>query len=80
MIIAGPLCFNGDIIARDIELPVIEEGDYIILHDSGSYTLGMWSRHTSRLLPKVLGYTNNGVNFQLLKKEESLNDLYKFWS
>jgi diaminopimelate decarboxylase len=78
--IAGPLCFNGDIITRDIELPVIEEGDYIIIHDSGGYTLSLWSRHTSRLLPRVLGYTNNGVNFKLLKNEETLDDLYTFWS
>lgn len=80
VIIAGPLCFNGDIIARDIELSEIEEGDFIILHDSGGYTLSMWSRHTSRLIPMIMGYTGNGANFQLIKEKESLEDLYNFWS
>lgn len=78
--IAGPLCFNGDILGRDITIPPVEEGDYIIIHDSGGYTLSMWSRHTSRLIPKVVGYTNQGKSFQVLKEAESLDDLYNFWS
>jgi diaminopimelate decarboxylase len=77
--IAGPLCFGGDIIARDIELPIIEEGDFILIHDTGAYTLSMWSRHTSRQIPKVLGYENDGEKFEVLKKRESLEDVYDFW-
>ena len=34
-VIAGPLCFSGDMIAKDIELPVVQEGDYILIHDVG---------------------------------------------
>jgi diaminopimelate decarboxylase len=77
--IAGPLCFGGDIIAREIELPIVEEGDFILIHDTGAYTLSMWSRHTSRQIPKVLGYQNNGEQFEVLKKRESLEDVYNFW-
>ncbi|KAA3610150.1 MAG: diaminopimelate decarboxylase [Calditrichaeota bacterium] len=77
--VAGPLCFGGDIIARDIELPVINEDDYIIIHDTGAYTLSMWCRHTSRQIPKVVGYQNDGGKFQTLKKRESLEDVYNFW-
>ena len=76
-IVAGPLCFAGDIIAKDIELPVVEEGDYIVIHDTGAYTLSMWSRYNSRQMPKVIGYRDN--SFCILKERESLNDLYNFW-
>ena len=76
--IAGPLCFNGDLIARDIELPPIEAGDFLLVHDTGAYTLSMWSRHTSRLIPAVWGYDGKNA-FRLLKKRESLEDLYRFW-
>ncbi len=76
--IAGPLCFNGDLIARDIPLPPVEPGDFLMIHDTGAYTLSMWSRHTSRLIPAVWGYESGGP-FRLLKKRESLEELYNFW-
>jgi diaminopimelate decarboxylase len=78
-IIAGPLCFAGDIIARDLELPVVEEGDYILIHDTGAYTLSMWSRYNSRQIPKVIGYCGNNT-FEVLKERESKEDLLRFWS
>ncbi len=77
--IAGPLCFAGDIIARDVELPELEEGDHLIIHDTGAYTMGMWSRHNSRQLPKVVGYFNDGESFKILKERESLDRVYEFW-
>ncbi len=76
-IIAGPLCFAGDILAKDIELPEVTIGDYIIIHDVGAYTLSMWSRYNSRQIPKVLGYNNDDI--KIIKKRETLNDLYSFW-
>jgi diaminopimelate decarboxylase len=76
-IVAGPLCFAGDIIAKDIELPEVNEGDIIVIHDVGAYTLSMWSRYNSRQIPKVIAYENN--EFSTIKKRESLNDLFEFW-
>lgn len=78
-IVAGPLCFAGDVLATDIELPVVEEGDYILIHDTGAYTLSMWSRYNSRQMPKVIGYDGN-TNFEVLKEKENPEDLEEFWS
>jgi len=77
--VVGPLCFSGDILSRNIELPQIEVGDYIIIHDTGAYTLSMWNRHLSRQIPLAVGYHNNGDQFITLKKKESLEDVYNFW-
>jgi len=77
--IAGPLCFAGDIIAREIQLPSIDPGDYILIHDTGAYTLSMWSRYNSRQIPRVIGYYGQGDNFEILKSRESLDDIAKFW-
>lgn len=77
--IAGPLCFAGDIIAKEITLPPIQEGDYIIIHDIGAYTLSMWSRYNSRQVPKVLGYYQQGEQFLLLKERESVEKVWEFW-
>jgi len=77
--IVGPLCFSGDILARNIELPKIEAGDYIVIHDTGAYTLSMWNRHLSRQIPLAVGYHNSGEKFITLKEKESLHDVYNFW-
>jgi diaminopimelate decarboxylase len=79
-LIAGPLCFAGDIIARDILLPEVTAGDYILIHDAGAYTLSMWSRYNSRQIPKVIGYNSEVNNFEVLKERECKEDLLNFWS
>lgn len=66
-VIAGPLCFAGDILAQNIHLPPIEEGDYIIVHDSGAYTLSMWSEYNSRQKPQSFGITPKN---QMVKLKE----------
>jgi diaminopimelate decarboxylase len=79
-IIGGPLCFAGDVVAKEILLPPVEKGDYLILHDVGAYTYSMWSRYNSRQMPKVIGYYNNGEKFIILKERESLQKVFQFWS
>lgn len=78
--VAGPLCFQGDIIAREISLPQVAEGDYIIIHDTGAYTLSMWSRYNSRQIPKVIGFSDDGKDFEILRERETTEDLFNFWS
>jgi len=76
--IAGPLCFAGDIVGRNIELPLADEGDYLVIHDTGGYTFSMWSKYVSRLFPKVIGIENS--NFNILLNRETTNDILHFWS
>lgn len=78
--VAGPLCFAGDIIAREIELPEVNEGDYLIVHDTGAYTLSMWSMYNSRQIPRVIGYRNDGERFEILKDRTDIERIEKFWS
>ena len=53
--IAGPLCFAGDYLAKNIELPVAEESDLLLLTGTGSNSYGLWSRHCSRSIPSFFG-------------------------
>ncbi len=80
--VAGPLCFSGDVIARSRPLPPIEPGDWLVIHDAGAYTLGMWSRHCSRGLPLVLGYDERAAadGFKTLRRRETPEDVAAFWS
>ena len=76
--IAGPLCFGGDFLSREVSLPKVEEQDLMIIHDVGAYTLAMWSRHCSRFTPKVFGIKDNTV--EILKERETIDQLMMFWT
>ena len=43
--IAGPLCFQGDYVTKNQILPKIDPNDLVILHDTGAYTHGLYSRY-----------------------------------
>jgi len=79
-VLAGPLCFAGDVLAREIALPKIAAGDWVIIQDTGAYTLSMWSRYNSRQIPKVIGYYQDGATFEILKARERLEEVLNFWA
>ncbi|MEE4198282.1 MAG: hypothetical protein V2I54_11610 [Bacteroidales bacterium] len=76
--IAGPLCFANDIVARNVKLPEACEGDYLVIHDTGGYTFGMWSKYVSRSFPKIIG--DEDKKHSIIKQRESVDDLYRFWN
>ncbi len=49
--IAGPLCFAGDYIARQVRLPHASEGHWLCIDHAGANTYSLWSRHCSRSVP-----------------------------
>ena len=49
--ITGPLCFQGDFLARGVSLPTLNEDDILAIPGVGANTFGLWSRHCSRTLP-----------------------------
>ncbi len=67
--VAGPLCFAGDYLARNIELPTINEGDWLLISDVGANTYGLWSRHCTRTIPKVLGIDLQGTVSQWSERQ-----------
>lgn len=74
----GPLCFSGDRLVRSRGLPKLVEGDLVVMHDVGGYTLSMWSRYCSRAMPEVVGFQNGAP--RVLRPRESADDLVRFWS
>ncbi|MGD2247409.1 MAG: diaminopimelate decarboxylase [Candidatus Methanofastidiosia archaeon] len=49
--ICGNICENGDILAKNIVLPHVEEGNILIIHNTGAYGVSMASQYNSRVLP-----------------------------
>jgi len=79
--VGGPLCFSGDIIARDRLLPPASRGDWVVVREAGAYTMSAYCRHTSQLVPAVWGYEEETpTKLKLLKKRETPQDVVAFWS
>ncbi|MEY4570928.1 MAG: hypothetical protein RLZ10_121 [Bacteroidota bacterium] len=69
--IAGPLCFAGDYLIKNKSLPPINEGDWMMLLNTGSNSFGLWSRHCSRSIPKIFGIDYDGQNIELLSNRRN---------
>lgn len=79
--VAGPLCFAGDYLAKEVLLPDdIQEGDYLLVHDAGAYTFSMWSLYNSRQFPAIVGYAGKGERFIQLKDRQTTAEIVRFWS
>ena len=53
--IVGPVCESADCFARDVSMPLPDQGDLLAIRDTGAYGWSMSSTYNSRpLLPEVL--------------------------
>lgn len=77
--VGGPICFSGDIIAKDREIVMPQEGDYLVVRDAGAYTLSLYCRHTSQLTPPVYGVEDDG-SLKVIKEGETVEDVIRFWT
>lgn len=74
--VVGNICETGDIIARNRELPKIEEGDVLAVMDTGAYGYVMSSNYNNRLRPAEVLITPDG-NDRLIRCRETLDDLMR---
>lgn len=80
--VAGPLCFEGDYLAKESKLPRAVPGDLVVAHDTGGNTFSMFSRHCSRRAPAVYGYAvgaDGELAMHMIKERESVWDVARFW-
>ena len=66
--IAGRFCESGDILAKDVNLPVIEEGDIICFYDTGAYGYSMPSNYNRVLKPAAV-LVNNGKSDIIISRQ-----------
>jgi len=82
--IAGPCCHGGDIIAHERLLPLIEQNDFIICHDTGAYHYSAYSYYNSRQAPSIYGFeepsSDGNISFILLKKGQTVDDTLQFFT
>ncbi len=66
--ISGKHCESGDILIKDINLPLIEEGDIICFYDTGAYGYSMSSNYNRVLKPAAV-LVNNGKSDIIINRQ-----------
>lgn len=74
--VVGNICENGDILAKDRELPTIKEGDLIGIMDAGAYGYSMASNYNNRLRPAEVLISTDGTP-RLIRRRDTIEDLMR---
>ncbi len=73
--VVGPICESGDFFAKDRELVLPCEGEYLFIRSCGAYASSMAFNYNSR--PKSCEVLVNGESATVLRRRESLEDLWR---
>lgn len=73
--IAGKCCESGDILLRDVSLPVLSSGDLLAVLSTGAYNYSMSSNYNRLRKPAVV-MVHNGMD-RLAVKRETYEDLLR---
>lgn len=73
--IVGSLCENNDKFAVDRKLPVIENGDILVIHDTGAHGFSMGYNYNGRLRSAELLLKEDG-SVQLIRRAETPLDYF----
>jgi diaminopimelate decarboxylase len=73
--VAGSLCENNDKFAIQRLLPEIQDGDRLLIHDTGAHGHAMGFNYNGRLRPKELLLRTDG-SVELIRREETVADYF----
>ncbi len=73
--IVGSLCENNDKFAIDRELPKIDMGDYIYIHDTGAHGFAMGYNYNGRLHSSELLLKEDG-SVEMIRRAETPKDYF----
>jgi diaminopimelate decarboxylase len=71
--VVGPLCESGDALAKDRELPSIEEGDVLAVLNAGAYGFSMSSQYNAR--PRACEVMIRAGKPVVVREREQLDNL-----
>ncbi|AGX86266.1 diaminopimelate decarboxylase [Candidatus Symbiobacter mobilis CR] len=79
-VVAGPLCESGDVFTQDAHgkllerpLPIVEVGDWLVLHDTGAYGASMSSNYNTR--PLAAEVLIEGGHPRLIRRRQTVQEL-----
>ncbi len=73
--VTGSLCENNDKFAIDRQLPKIDKGDYLVIHDTGAHGYAMGYNYNGKLKSAELLLKEDG-SVQLIRRAETPKDYF----
>lgn len=73
--VVGPICESGDFLARDREMPRVEQGGLLAVMGAGAYGFSMSSNYNSR--PHVAEVLVKGGEYYVVRERETYSDLIR---
>ena len=73
--LAGKYCESGDVLVRDVEMPVLESGDLVAIPSSGAYAPSMASNYNLNPRPAIV-MVGDGTA-RLIRRRETYDDLMR---
>jgi diaminopimelate decarboxylase len=71
--VVGPICESGDFMGKDRMLPIVEQGEYLLVTCAGAYGAAMSSEYNSR--PSLAEVLVDGKQTKLIRKRASYKEL-----
>ncbi|WP_344496636.1 diaminopimelate decarboxylase [Streptomyces enissocaesilis] len=75
--VAGPACFAGDLLAENRPLPLLEQGDYAAVLDTGAYCMTAHYGYNSLGRAGIHGFTATagGVRFGVVRPPQTFDEI-----
>ncbi len=64
----GPLCMNIDIVRENVNLPLLNRGDHVVVHKVGAYNMTQWMQFIA-MRPNIVLIDTNGKTYVIRKAE-----------
>ena len=74
--VTGCLCENNDKFAIDRELPEINNGDLVVIHDTGAHGFAMGYNYNGRLRSAEILHQADG-SFRMIRRAETAEDYFR---
>ncbi len=72
-VLYGPLCMNIDVVRENINLPLLNKGDQVVIHNVGAYNMTQWMQFITLRPSIVMIDTNHQVH--LIRESETLDSM-----
>jgi len=70
--IVGPVCESGDFLGKDVDLPIMEHNDILVVHSAGAYGFTMSSNYNTRGRAAEVAILDGEAH--LIRERESFED------
>lgn len=74
--VVGSLCENNDKFAKDRELPSLEYGDILVIHDAGAHGHSMGYTYNGKLRPAEFMMKEDG-SLKMIRRAQSMDDYFR---